>query len=308
MILRHLNHEGFTPAAIDDKDAGLIHWTDGIYSALTLDMALDTNEAVFLLEKNKKDFVWHILRSFEGISVSLPQTSAILDGFTVAGPTVADILKVKRYGEAVDMLCHLVKIGHFSFSKKIACALHSIVSRDEVPDEQRGRFRTFEVALKSVSYKPPHPVVLKNMWVDHLFNDIQNPLERGVAVFLYLSRAQFFFDANKRTAMLMMNGLLISKAAKPFFIPDSVKAQFSKLLAEFYESGDADEFMRFVAELAGPAAAPEQAQEAEREPGPQVVEEKIRREHREWLERAATSCRRMAVDPKYREERSKMGF
>jgi hypothetical protein len=47
-------------------------------------------------------------------------------------------------------------------------------------------------------------------------------------------------------------------------------------------------------------------------PKPQVdsqsEDEEIRREHREWLERAAASCRRMAVDPKYREERSKMGF
>jgi Fic family protein len=230
----------------------LICWTNGIYDTLTLDMATDTKEATFLLEKNKKDFVWHILRSFERLPISLPQTSAILDGFTVAGLTIADLLKVKRYGDAVDMLCHLVKTGEFSLSKEIACALHSIVSNDEVPDEQRGRFRTIDVALKNISYQPPQPVQLDNMWDVRLFNGIQNPLERGVAVFLYMSRAQFFLDANKRTAMLMMNGILISKAVKPFFIPDSEKGQFAKLFTEFYESGDADEFMWFAAELACP--------------------------------------------------------
>jgi hypothetical protein len=41
---------------------------------------------------------------------------------------------------------------------------------------------------------------------------------------------------------------------------------------------------------------------------PLSLEEEISREHREWLERAAASFQRMAVDPKYREERSKMGF
>jgi hypothetical protein len=47
-------------------------------------------------------------------------------------------------------------------------------------------------------------------------------------------------------------------------------------------------------------------------PRPQVdsrsVDEELRRGHREWLEKAAASFQRMAVDPKYREERSKMGF
>lgn len=37
-------------------------------------------------------------------------------------------------------------------------------------------------------------------------------------------------------------------------------------------------------------------------------EEEIRLSHREWLAKAAASSRRMAMDPRYREERSKMGF
>ena len=40
----------------------------------------------------------------------------------------------------------------------------------------------------------------------------------------------------------------------------------------------------------------------------QFSEEEIKQSHREWLEKAAASSRRMSLDPEYREERSKMGF
>jgi hypothetical protein len=40
----------------------------------------------------------------------------------------------------------------------------------------------------------------------------------------------------------------------------------------------------------------------------QFSEEEIRQSHREWLVKAAASSKLMAMDPKYREERSKMGF
>ena len=37
-------------------------------------------------------------------------------------------------------------------------------------------------------------------------------------------------------------------------------------------------------------------------------EEEIRQNHREWLLKVAVNSRRMALDPEYREKRSKMGF
>jgi hypothetical protein len=85
-----------------------------------------------------------------------------------------------------------------------------------------------------------------------MFSNIENPLERGIAVFAYIARTQFFFDANKRTAMLLLNGILASSAIKPFFVPDSEKGKFSMVLTEFYESGNADNFMNFMADVACP--------------------------------------------------------
>ena len=162
------------------------------------------------------------------------------------------MLKIRRYGEGVDLLCRLVGSGDFAVSRPVVCALQGIVSRDEVRDDQRGRFRTTEVGLKNVSFTPPHPVNLEDLWRDDMFSGVENPLERGAAVFLYMSRAQFFRDANKRTAMLVMNGVLASTGVKPFFVPDAEKGRFSLLLAKFYESGEADQLMHFIADMACP--------------------------------------------------------
>jgi hypothetical protein len=230
----------------------IISWTDGILDDRTLDLAEDSEDAAFLLDKNRKEFVWNIIRGFEGIPVTLPQTSAILDGFSVDNLSISDLLKIRRYGEGVDLLCRMVRSGDFAVNKSVVCALHGTVSRDEIRDDQRGRFRTSDVGLKNVSFHPPHPVKLDGLWREDMFSGVQNPLERGAAVFLYMSRAQFFRDANKRTGMLVMNGIMASAGLKPFFVPDAEKGRFSLLLAEFYETGEADGMMNFMADMACP--------------------------------------------------------
>jgi hypothetical protein len=228
----------------------IINWTDNLLDDRTLDRAEDRDDAVFLLGKNRKDFVWNIMRGFEGIRVTLPQTSAILDGFSVDNLSIGELLKVRRYGEGVDLLCRMISEDFFSVAKPVVCSLHGVISRDEVRDDQRGRFRTTETGLKNVSYRPPHSVSLDDLWREGIFSGVENPLERGSAVFLYMSRTQFFRDANKRTAMLVMNGILASSGVKPFFVPEAEKGRFSLLLAEFYESGEADEMMHFLADVA----------------------------------------------------------
>lgn len=228
----------------------ILTWTDGLFDGLTFEVAENVEDAVFLLEKFRKDFVWNILRGFEGIPATLPQTSAILDGYSVEGLGIRDLLKIKRYGDGVALLCDMVRSGDFSVHKHVACALHSVVAKDEVRDDQRGRFRTVDVSLRNVSYAPPHPVALNDLWTEDLFAETSISFERASAVFFAMSRAQFFHDANKRTAMLMMNGILMSAGLKPFFIPEAKKGRFSFLLAEFYETGNADKAMEFFGSIA----------------------------------------------------------
>ena len=64
-------------------------------------------------------------------------------------------------------------------------------------------------------------------------------------IFLQLARTQYFSDANKRTALLFINGILLKNCLCPVIIPGTLRSDFGKLLAKFYEDGAADDLLRF---------------------------------------------------------------
>jgi hypothetical protein len=74
---------------------------------------------------------------------------------------------------------------------------------------------------------------------------IASPVERAFATFLFMARSQFFHDANKRTASLMLNGVLPQSADYPATIKNSNSEEFHTTLRQFYDSGDASAMMRF---------------------------------------------------------------
>ena len=74
---------------------------------------------------------------------------------------------------------------------------------------------------------------------------IQDPKERAIALFLFMARNQFFFDANKRTATIMMNGALMRDGYFPITVMNRDAGEFHEKLGLFYESGDANAMMRF---------------------------------------------------------------
>jgi len=230
-------------------------WESEIFTDGCLDKAASRADAVSLMRHNAKEVVWNTITCFEGIPISLPKTAEILEGYSVSGLTISDLLKVKQYGHAVSMLCDIVEDGKFLVSKSIACTLHSIAAKEEVVE--RGQFRTRLVELKNVSFKPPHPMLLQDLWDNGIkeFTSIDNPLEYACALFLFMSRTQFFYDCNKRTAMLMANGVLMDAGIKPFFIPLADRENFAVKLAAFYESGHAQNMMSMLRVMAEPEDA-----------------------------------------------------
>lgn len=79
--------------------------------------------------------------------------------------------------------------------------------------------------------------------------------ERAVAAFLFTARSQFFFDANKRTGLLAMEGVLLAAGFPPLILPagdaDSRDPEgavgFYARLRDFYRTGDAAPMMRLFA-------------------------------------------------------------
>lgn len=227
----------------------IITYTPGILDDVDVHIFETPVRAAAFLWKNRNHFIWNIMSCFEGMSVSLPDTETILNGYAVENVSIYDILKIRAYGMALETLCMDVRDGIFSPDRYALIELHRIAAREEIEDVELGHFRRENVKFRNVSWSPPRFVDLKYYWpqVERHIVNCENPLECGFVLFLALARIQFFPDVNKRTAMLFANGYLMSRCLAPFLVPNEEKAEFSRLLSSFYEKGKADDILRFLA-------------------------------------------------------------
>ena len=70
--------------------------------------------------------------------------------------------------------------------------------------------------------------------------------ERAIATFLFGALNQFFYDGNKRTSRLMMNGILLGAGADAISVPARRRLEFNEAMSRFYDSRDGTEMMRFM--------------------------------------------------------------
>jgi len=75
---------------------------------------------------------------------------------------------------------------------------------------------------------------------------VPSPFEQGVAFFLFGSLQQFFFDGNKRTSRLMMNGVLMSAGIDAISVPAARAQEFNEKIVRFYLSKDGTEMVQFL--------------------------------------------------------------
>jgi len=124
--------------------------------------------------------------------------------------------------------------------------LHNLVAFEEALEW--GVFRSGEVSIAGTLYKPPFANELDEIFsqgIEYL-NTIANPLERAIAMFLFGSLNQFFYDGNKRTSRLMMNGILLSNGFDAINVPAKKKLEFNQSMIVFYDTQLADKIMDFM--------------------------------------------------------------
>lgn len=69
-------------------------------------------------------------------------------------------------------------------------------------------------------------------------NEIQHPIIKAFCCFLLNARNQYFYDGNKRTARLMMNGFLLKNGYPMLNIKAKNKLEFNKMMIEYYDNND----------------------------------------------------------------------
>lgn len=206
----------------------------------------DSKKAVFIYLKNRAEITWNAMSTLENNPTTLPQTETILNGYTVGGLDQYEMMQVVNYGKAGKELVRLIRADEFELTEACASNLHNFVGKEDAL--VWGSFRTKNVSIRGGQYTPPNADRLSALAAkgfEYLETQIKDPKERAIAVFLFMSRSQFFFDANKRTASVMMNGCLMRDGYFPITVMNRDAEEFHEKLRNFYETGDANDMMKF---------------------------------------------------------------
>jgi len=216
-----------------------------------------TERVCFRFYKMLPEFVWDAA-VLEGNPFTFPEVKTLLDGVTVGGRKLSDQEQVLNLAASAKRLLALVKSGQFSLCKAQFAELNALVARHEALEwgvfrgEGQEQHYTPDVALGEQGRHSPLPTQPAapqlNLVFDQGIDALQScpPFERALAFFLFGALQQFFFDGNKRTSRLMMNGLLMSNGMDAISIPAARAEEFNRRMVHFYVSKNADDMMAFL--------------------------------------------------------------
>lgn len=213
--------------------------------------------ACFRMHKMLAGFVWDA-GVLEGNPITFPQVQTLLDGITVGGHRISDQEQILNLAESSRRLLALVRNGQFALSKPVFVELNGIVARNE--SLEWGVFRgegcetayTPDVALGEHGRHTPRPTLPGAPELNRVFREgvaaleACEPFERATAFFLFGALQQFFFDGNKRTSRLMMNGVLMAHGIDAISISAASAEAFNEKMVRFYLSRDATEMVDFL--------------------------------------------------------------
>lgn len=214
----------------------------------------DIKRACFRVKKLLPEFVFDTI-ALENNPFTFAEVKTLLEGVTVGGHTLSDEQQVLNQAESWKHLLSLVEQQKLVLNKETFCTLSSIVAKEE--SLEWGIFRNNSVSIAGTKHTPPTADKLDAIFQQgqQYLLTLANPLEQGIAFFLFGALQQFFYDGNKRTARLMMNGVLLSHGQNAISIPASSKQEFNEKMIRFYDSQNGGEMFEFMLSLFNSASA-----------------------------------------------------
>ncbi len=185
--------------------------------------------------------------ALEGNPLTFKEVKALLDGASAAKHRASDRKQVLNQAASWIKLLRQVGAGSFRCTVDNFKALHALVAREEALTW--GKFRDGPVTISGTKYRPPPHEELEQRFEDGMARimGIEETHAKAMAVFLLAARSQFFFDGNKRTGRLMLNGILLSAGHAAISIPFPRQREFDEAMLRFYETGDGQEMILFLA-------------------------------------------------------------
>ena len=216
-----------------------------IRHSIVTDTSPEKARTVFRAKKILEGLVYDTV-ALEDNPFTFPEVKTLLDGITVGGHKLSDEKQVLNQAKSWKYLFGLVEKDQFELTKKIFLTLNAFVAEEEALEW--GKFRTGHVSIAGTNHTPPSAESLDDIFNKGIskISQIQNQHERAIVLFLFGSLQQFFWDGNKRTSRLMMNGMLLSQGYDVINIPAAKKLEFNQKMIRFYDGLDATEMVDFL--------------------------------------------------------------
>lgn len=202
---------------------------------------MTVEENVFTAKRNIIDYIWKSAR-LEGLGVTYPDTEAIYNGMSAPDVKVSEIVAVNNLKHSWQFLLDTLDCP---VDFKYICQLNRLVGGDNLII-RAGYLRNVSVSMGGTTWKPDMPDEDKIRRDLSKILLIENSTERAITLMLYCMRSQMFLDGNKRTAMLAANHEMILNGCGIISVPIEKQREFTKLLVEFYETGEQDVIADFV--------------------------------------------------------------
>nr|WP_010891282.1 Fic family protein [Pediococcus pentosaceus]AAD25897.1 OrfB [Pediococcus pentosaceus] len=179
----------------------------------------------------------HTNARFRGINTTLPQTQTIMDGMSVAGVPVEDVLTIVNLKRG----WQYVTTETAEMTLDIEKAINKIVAAEDalVPGELRqgqggvnlGDEEFFEPPL--INQQEEQTFLQKTLTNSHT-----TTTDKALTIMYHNMRQQIFWDGNKRTATLSANKIMIDGGAGLINVPLDKWAKWNELIADFYRTND----------------------------------------------------------------------
>ena len=245
---------------VDDRsDAIGITWNSDALDLSAFEQ-METRRAVARFRARIVGHVWDAA-ALEGNPITLPEVQTLLEGVTVQGRKLTDEQQVLALAESTNLVADLVEHNEFELSKPISDRIHYLVARHEAIEAGHfrgqgsvnggGLVRMGELGDYQASESGEGAKILIAEYdsaIKYLKTEVEHPAEQAMAYFLAGAYRQFYFDGNKRTSRLNMNGHLLANGYDAISIPAARRLEFNEHLRCLFYEADGTDLIVFIAD------------------------------------------------------------
>lgn len=190
--------------------------------------------ALFILNYMFEELIYDISLT-EGNQMTLLETTHTLSGKAPKNARIKDVILVTNLKKGFDYILNKIKENNFYFDKDTFCTVNRLVASNDNFDNLGG-FRRYNIKIIGAKHTG---IEVENLDISFFetINKYHDDKREGIKIidlFLNLCKNQYFGDGNKRTAQLIMCGLLILNGYAPFSI-NFKDIEYSEALVNFYD-------------------------------------------------------------------------